>query len=68
LLLPLAPGLRAKARVRTPTGEVDFVAELPAEATVALPAGARVWIIEMRGTTAIVAVPPSDLPSTVERP
>lgn len=68
LLLPLAPGLRAKARVRTPTGEVDFVAELPAEATVALPAGARVWIIEMQGTTAIVAVPPSDLPSTVERP
>jgi len=63
LLLPLAPGLRSKIRVRTPTGDADFVAELPAEATTVLPAGERIWIIEMTGATAIVDVPPTDLPT-----
>jgi membrane protein implicated in regulation of membrane protease activity len=62
LLLPLAPGQRGKVRVRTPTGEADFVAELPASVDATLPSGERVWIVEMRGATAVVDVPPADLP------
>ena len=62
LLLPVAPGQRGKIRVRTATGDADFVAELaPGPAHVHLPAGTRAIVTEMRGATALVAPLPPDL-------
>jgi membrane protein implicated in regulation of membrane protease activity len=61
LLLPLEPGGRAKLRVRAPDGDTDLVAELAPGQTEPLAVGERVWIVEMRGTTAHVAPSPQDL-------
>jgi len=52
LLLPVAAGQRGKLRLALPGRTIDLVAETDGAA---LPAGAPVIIVEMRGATALVA-------------
>lgn len=61
VLLPIARGQRGKVRIRTAAGEADFVAELDASQSRPLRTGERIWIVAMRGSTALVATPPHDL-------
>jgi membrane protein implicated in regulation of membrane protease activity len=66
LLLPLAPGERSKVRLRVGGADLDLVAE--SDGREALPAGASVWVVGLRGTHVIVesSPVPAELPATSE--
>jgi membrane protein implicated in regulation of membrane protease activity len=56
LLLPLSPGQRSKVRLRVGGADVDLVAE--SDGQQALPAGAPVWVVGLRGTHVVVEASP----------
>jgi membrane protein implicated in regulation of membrane protease activity len=56
LLLPLAPGELSKVRLRVGGTDVDLVAE--SDGREALPAGAPVWVVGLRGTHVVVEAAP----------
>ena len=64
LLLPLAPGQRGKVRLRVGGTDLDLVAE--SEGREALPVGASVWVVGLRGTHVVVesSPVPSERPAT----
>jgi membrane protein implicated in regulation of membrane protease activity len=66
LLLPLARGEPSKVRLRVGGADVDLVAE--SDGREALPAGASVWVVGLRGTHVLVepSPVPSDRPATPE--
>jgi membrane protein implicated in regulation of membrane protease activity len=66
LLLPLAPGQPGKVRLRVGGTDLDLVAE--SEGQEALPVGASVWVVGLRGTHVIVesSPVPSERPATSE--
>ncbi|MBN2577350.1 MAG: NfeD family protein [Deltaproteobacteria bacterium] len=57
LLLPLAHGECSKVRLRVGGGDVDLVAE--SDSQEALPAGASVWVVGLRGTHVVVEASPT---------
>jgi membrane protein implicated in regulation of membrane protease activity len=56
LLLPLAPGQHGKVRLRVGGTDLDLVAEGDGEQ--ALPVGAAVWVVGLRGTHVVVEASP----------
>jgi membrane protein implicated in regulation of membrane protease activity len=65
LLLPLVRGERSKVRLRVGGMDVDLVAESDSQET--MPAGTSVWVVELRGTHAVVEaspLPPDRLATT----
>jgi len=56
LLLPLPRGERSKVRLRVGGADVDLVAE--SDGQEALPAGASVWVVGLRGTHVVVEASP----------
>jgi membrane protein implicated in regulation of membrane protease activity len=56
LLLPLPPGQHGKVRLRVGGADVDLVAENDGQE--ALPAGAPVWVVGLRGTHVVVEASP----------
>jgi len=66
LLLPLAPGQHGKVRLRVGGTDLDLVAE--GDGQQALPAGASVWVVGLRGTHVVVEASPvpADPPATSE--
>lgn len=56
LILPLSPGENSKVRLRVGGGDVDLVAE--SDGREALPSGASVWVVGLRGTHVVVEASP----------
>lgn len=64
LLLPVSPGQPGKLRVQIGGVDTDLVASRAGGPDAEpIPAGRRVLIVEMRGTTAVVEPVPADLPA-----
>lgn len=65
LLLPVASGQRGKVRLQLPGGAMDLVAESFGDE--ALPVGAPVVVVELRGTVAAVTALPGLPPGDTEK-